>query len=140
MERVCKIVFIILLLISSFHCKTVGKQTLGSDYYLMGDKENSASIKLVHGLHDGFDDVILGEIVDYDTDPYFILIHRKVTDKAKAIFEDNALWSKQLKGNLTDQYWIIEKAVDGITGPLNFQEYLAKRKQLNISEGVKIRQ
>ena len=140
MKRACQIILFLQFLIFSFNCKTVGKQTLGSDYYLMGDKENAASIKLVHGVHDGFDDVILGEIVDYDTDPYFILIHRKVTDKAKAMFEDNPLWQKQLNGKLTDQYWIIEKSIDGITGPLNFQEYLAKRKQLNISDGVKIRQ
>ncbi len=140
MKRIYQIVFVILLLSSDFSCKNIAKQTLGSDYYLMGEKENPASIKVVHGAHGGFDDVILGEIIDYDTDPYYILIHRKVTEKSKSIFEDNSLWQKQLKGTLTDQYWIIEKNIDAITGPLNYQEYMAKRKQLNISEGVKIRQ
>ena len=140
MKRICQIIFVILLLSSSFYCKNIAKQTLGSDYYLMGEKENPATIKLVHGSHGGFDDVILGEIIDYDTDPCYILVHRKITDKSKTIFEDNPLWQKQLKGSLTDQYWIIEKNIDAITGPLNYQDYLAKRKQLNISDGVRIRQ
>lgn len=118
----------------------MGKKTLGSEYYIMGEKDNAASFKIVHGVNDDYVDVILGEIIDYDTDPYFILVHRKITDKAKAIFEDNPLWQKQLKGTLTDQFWIIEKNSDAITGPLNYQEYLAKRKLLNVSEGVKIRQ
>jgi len=140
MKRICQIVFVLLLLISNFYCKNITKQILGSDYYLMGEKENPASIKVVHGSQGGYDDVILGEIIDYDTDPYYILVHRKITDKSKAIFEDNPLWQKQLKGALTDQYWIIEKNIDAITGPMNYQDYLAKRKQLNISDGVRIRQ
>lgn len=122
-----------------FSCKEeMAKQTLGSDYYLMGYKDNPASIRIVHSVGDNFEDVILGEIVDYDTDPYFILIHRKITDKAKVLFEEHKLWQKQLQGN--DQYWIIEKRFDGITGPLTYQEYLSKRKQLQVSDGVKIRQ
>jgi len=140
MKRFCQIAFILSFVIFSFQCKNIGKQTLGSDYYLIGEKENPSSVKVVHGSHGGFDDVILGEIIDYDTDPYYILVHRKITDKAKVIFEDNPIWQKQLKGTLTDQYWIIEKNIDAITGPLNYQEYLAKRKQLNISDGVRIRQ
>jgi hypothetical protein len=105
----------------------------------MGDKENPASIKLVHGINNGFDDVVLGEIVDYDVDNinHFILIHRKITEKAKNIFEDHPLWNKELKGN--DQYWIIETKYDGVNGPLTYNEYLAKRKELNISDWIKIR-
>ena len=140
MKSFCQIFFIFLLILCNLYCKNIGKQTLGSDYYLIGEKENPASIKIVHGTHTGFDDVILGEIIDSRANNEIIVVHRKITDKAKAIFEDNALWQKQLKGTLTDQYWIIEKNSDAITGPLNYQEYLAKRKQLNISEGINVAQ
>ena len=112
------------------------KLTLGADYYLTGNKEIPAGIKLVHGVNDNFEDIVLGEIVAYKTDTYFILIHRKVTDAARNIFEDNPLWKKQLKGN--DQYWIIEKRFDGISGPMDYQEYLLKRKQLQVSDGVNL--
>jgi hypothetical protein len=139
MRQFIKTLCILVIVVGLFSCKEeISKQTLGADYYLMGNKENPASIKVVHSIGDNFEDVILGEIVDYDTDPDFILIHRKITDKAKALFEDHKLWQQQLVG--MDQYWIIEKRFDGITGPLNFQEYLVKRKQLQISDGVRIRQ
>ena len=118
-------------------CHEPSKLSLGSDYYLMGDKENAASVKLVHALGNSFDDVILGEIVDYNMDPKFILIHRKVTDKAKALFEETPLWEKQNK--YPDQFWIIDKQYDGINGPLNYAEYVAKRKQLQVSDGVNIK-
>ncbi len=139
MKQLIKILFTFAITFGLFSCKEeITKQTLGADYYLMGYKENPVSFKVVHSIGDNFEDVVLGEIVDYNTDPYFILIHRKITDKAKALFEDHKLWQKQSQG--VDQYWIIEKQFDGITGPLNYQEYLVKRKQLQISEGVKIRQ
>ena len=138
MKRFTNYACCFLLVMTFASCHETSKLALGSDYYLMGDKENPASIKLVHGIGDGFDDIILGEIVDYNMDPKFILIHRKVSDKARAIFEDNPLWLKQNKG--ADQYWIIDKKYDGINGPLDYSGYLEKRKQLQVSDGVNIRQ
>jgi hypothetical protein len=139
MKHLVKILFTFAITLGLFGCKEeISKLSLGADYYLMGYKENPASIKLVHSIGDNFEDVVLGEIVDYNSDQYFILIHRKITDKAKAIFEEHKLWQKQSQG--VDQYWIIEKKFDGIIGPLNYQEYLAKRKQLQVSDGVNIRQ
>ena len=119
-------------------CHDPYKKPLGSDYYFMGLADDSASIKLVHGINDRFDDIVLGQIVDFDADGEFILIHRKVSDRARAIFEENPLWIKH--ASPTDQYWIIEKRYDGVTGPLSKEEYLIKRKQLQISDGIKIRQ
>jgi len=119
-------------------CQEPYKKPLGNDYYIMGNKDDSASLKLVHGVNDGYEDVVLGEIVDYDANDGFILIHRKVTEKARALFEDHPLWQRQAR--MTDQYWIMEKKCDGVNGPLSYQEYLARRKQLEVSDGIKIRQ
>lgn len=129
------LIILIVFLVSS--CTSTVKKNLGSDYYLMGEKDNPPSIRLVRGVNNTYDDVILGEIVDFESSQKFILIHRKITDKAKLIFEDNPLWKKQLRG--LDQYWIIERNVDGIVGPLDYNEYLIQRKTLEISEGVKLR-
>ena len=133
--RYCLLIIIVATLAS---CHDPYKKTLGSDYYLMGLMDDSASIKLVHGINDHFDDIVLGQIIDFDADGEFILVHRKVNDRARTIFEENPLWIKQVSP--TDQYWIIEKRYDGVTGPLNKEEYFVKRKQLQISEGIKIRQ
>lgn len=138
MKKLVQIIFPILLIVGFTSCKEeMQKQTLGSDYYLMGYKENPASIKLVHSIGDSFEDVILGEIVDCNKDPKFILIHRKITDKAKALFEELPLWSKQNK--YQDQYWIIDKVYDGINGPLNYKDYIARRKELQVSEGISLK-
>ncbi|MFP5039696.1 hypothetical protein [Parasediminibacterium sp. JCM 36343] len=125
------------LLVVFAGCKTEKRYNLGNYYYLEIDKENPANTKLVHSKEDGFEDVILGEIIDYNSDPSYIIIHRKVTEKARAIFEDNPLWQQQLKGS--DQYWIIDKKEGGLTGPLDMAAYLAKRKELQISNGVMVR-
>ena len=138
MKKLVQIIFTLLLIAGFTSCKEdMQKQTLGSNYYLMGNKENPASIKVVHSNGENFEDVILGEIIDCNKDPKFILIHRKITDKAKAIFEETSLWEKQNK--LADQYWIIDKSFDGINGPLNYNEYIARRKELQVSEGITIR-
>jgi hypothetical protein len=130
--------WVIVLTVVLAACSEPYKKTLGNDYYIMGNKDDSASMKLVHGVNDGYEDVVLGEIVDYDANDGFILIHRKVTERARALFEDHPLWQKQAR--MTDQYWIIEKKFDGVNGPLTYEEYLAKRKQLEVSDGIKIRQ
>ena len=138
MKKLVQIIFTLLLTAELTSCREdMQKQTLGSNYYLIGNKENPASIKVVHSLGDNFEDVILGEIIDYNKDPKFILIHRKITDKAKAFFEENILWEKQNK--YPDQYWIIDKMYDGINGPLNYKEYIARRKELQVSDGIRIR-
>ena len=129
---------IILIIATLASCSEPYKKPLGNDYYLMGNKDDSASLKLVHGENGGYDDIVLGQIVDHDENDQFILLHRKVTEKARALFEDHPLWQKQAR--LTDQYWIIEKKFDGINGPLSYQEYLTRRKQLEVSDGIKIRQ
>jgi len=130
------LLFILIATIASCHDQI--KKPLGSDYYLMGVKDDSVTIKLAHGVNDHFDDIVLGEIIDFVADGEFILIHRKVSDRARIIFEENPLWLKQVSPK--DQYWIVEKKYDGVTGPLTKEEYLVKRKQLQISDGVKIRQ
>jgi len=137
MKRIVQFGLLMMMAIVFANCKEPFKKTLGNDYYLMGDKDDPATIKLVHGVNNGFDDVILGEIVDTDVDASFILVHRKVTENARYIFEDHPLWQKQLKPS--DQYWIIEKKFDGLNGPMDYQTYLAKRKQLGVSDGIKIR-
>ena len=137
MKRIVQFGLAMTMAVVFANCKEPYKKTLGNDYFLMGDKDDPATIKLVHGANNGFDDVVLGEIVDTDVDASFILVHRKVTENARYIFEDHPLWQKQAKP--TDQYWIIEKKFDGLNGPLDYQAYLAKRKQLGVSDGIKIR-
>ena len=138
MKKHVQIIFTLLLIAGLSSCRDdMQIQTLGSNYYLMGNKENTASIKVVHSNGNTFDDVILGEIIDCNKDPKFILVHRKITDKAKTIFEETILWEKQNK--YPDQYWIIDKTYDGINGPLNYKDYIARRKELQVSEGITIR-
>jgi len=137
MKKALFSLIIILIVFLASSCTSKFKKNLGNDYFLMGEKENPPSIRLVRGVNDIYEDVILGEIVDFQADAKYMLIHRKITDKAKLIFEDNPLWKKQLRG--IDQYWIIDIKVDGIFGPLDYNEYLVQRKTLEISEGVKIR-
>ena len=138
MKNILYLSLSILLITSIVGCHDPVKKPLGADYYLMGLKDDSVSIKLVHGVNDRFDDIVLGEIVDFDADNDFILVHRKASERARILFEENPLWIKQISPK--DQYWIVEKRYDGVTGPLTKEEYLVKRKQLQISEGVKIRQ
>ncbi len=138
MKNILYLSLSLLLIATIVGCHDPVKKPLGADYYLMGLKDDSASIKLVHGVNDRFDDIVLGEIVDFDADNDFILVHRKASEKARTLFEENPLWIKQISPK--DQYWIVEKRYDGVTGPLTKEEYLVKRKQLQISEGVKIRQ
>lgn len=104
---------------------------------MLTDLETPGNSKIIHGNESVSEDVILGEIVDYDVDPDFIVVHRLVTEKARLLFDESPLWKKQLRD--LDQYWIIEKKYDGIHGPLSKAEYMLKRKELNISPGVKIR-
>ncbi len=137
MKQLLRFLMVALPMLLLLSCETMTKYNLGNGYFLIADKETPANSKVAHGKEDNFEDVILGEILDYDIDNDFILIHRKVTDQARSIFEESNLWKKQL--GEPDQYWIIEKKYDGIHGPMNLKEYEIKRKELGISPGVKIR-
>lgn len=133
-----KVYFLLFLAVGVLlSCEKEDKQNLGSGYYLVTDVDKPGYSKIIHGTNEIFDDVILGEIIDFDLDADYIVIHRSVTEKARLLFDESPLWKKQLRD--IDQYWIIEKKYDGIHGPLNLTEYLQKRKELGISSGVKIR-
>ena len=57
----------------------------------MGLPTDSASIKLVHGVKDWFDDIGLGERVDSDADNDFRLVYRNGRERVRIFFEESLL-------------------------------------------------
>jgi len=45
---------------------------------------------------------------------------------------------KKLKDSKIHYYWIINKKTDDIYGPLNWNEYLQKRKELGVPKKLKL--
>lgn len=139
-SEICCIVkywFVFILVIPFGGCNFESEHNLGSNYYLLGDEGNTVVSKDIKDKR-LFDDVILGEIVDYDFDEKFILIFRNASVKAKPFFQDHTLWNQQ-HGKDSIQLWIIEKTEGKIYGPLDLAEYLDKRKLLKIPETLKVK-
>ena len=79
----------------------------------------------------GVNDIIIFPTVillKYDND--FILALQERTIEANEIFKDYDLYIEQTINKY--QLWIINKKNDSIIGPLNYEEYNKKLKELNI--------
>jgi hypothetical protein len=124
-------------LFSILGCSLESEHNLGSDFYLLGDQENTVVSKKVPNKRGVYDDVILGKIEDYEFDKKFILIYRNASESSRIYFENHPLWEAQ-KGKDTLQYWIIDKERNSIIGPLRKSEYLVNRKEMKIPSDLKL--
>jgi hypothetical protein len=125
----------VLLLLTS--CSLESEHTLGKRCYLLGDEANTMISEEIKGKDGFYDDIILGEIVDYDFDKNFIIVLRNASEKAELYFGDHPLWSQQ-HGKDSIQYWIIDKNKRVVYGPLMESEFSLKRKELGVSKELKV--
>ena len=125
--------FILLLILFSGSCTETLDRNLGSNYLLTGYGVTTEIFKHYDG--GGDDEILLGEIVDYSYNDNYILVYRVISDKVMQQFGDHS-YTEIMRGGDSIQYWIIVKQNDKMIGPLNRNEYLLKRKELNIPNSL----
>ncbi|GAA4315386.1 DUF3997 domain-containing protein [Compostibacter hankyongensis] len=133
---ICLIFFFAFILIGCLHAES--EYDLGNGYYLLGENYNTTISKIDDNNPAFFDDIILGRIIDCQFDKNFIIVYRNASLRAKVYFNlQDSLWETQ-RGKDSLQYWIIEKRNDVVIGPLTKNEYLLRRKELDISGNLKL--
>jgi len=123
------IIFIILTVVNS--CNFEREVKLGGGYYLFGNGANTSISKEESGKVGVYDDIIIGEIIDYSYNNNYILVYRKVTEKCELFFYEHDLWTKE-NNTPKNQFWIIDKINNRVFGPLGFIEYLKLKKTKGI--------
>lgn len=123
-----RVLFYCLFLISILilGCNLDKEVNLGSNYFLFGYEDNSCISKRDSSNKSLSHDILLGEIVKYNFDERYILIHRRETKSAKRFFIESPLWEEQSGDQ--DQIWIIDKAYDKLFGPYNLESYMRFRE------------
>ncbi len=127
--------FILQLIFFLGGCTETLDRNLGGNYLLTGYGINTEILKHYDG--GGDDEILLGEIVDYSYNDNYILVYREISDKVMQQFGDHSN-SEIMRGGDSIQYWIIEKQNDNLIGPLKRNEYLLKRKELNIPNSLQL--
>ena len=98
--------------------------------------------------------VIPSFIVEVKFDSLFVIVHQKPLDEIWGeYFTDNnnvyrrsnepgnlTLAIKKLKESKINHYWIISKKTDDIYGPLNWNEYKHKRKELGLPKELQLKE
>jgi hypothetical protein len=115
--------YIIFLFAIVCSCNFEREVNLGNDYYLFEDGANTSISKKVPNKLDVYDDIVLGEIIEYSFNDSYIVVYREVTENSKAFFHDHELWTEK-NNTPKNQFWIINKASEEVFGPLSFIEYL----------------
>lgn len=88
--------------------------------------------------------VLYGAILDYARDEEFILIAERPRDQVyecsgKGVFTTREC-DKAFEKSSYIQYWIIDKSQEeAIYGPYQKEEYLQKRRKLNIAESLQLK-
>lgn len=108
-----------------------GERDLGGRYYLLGYGSRSTISRQHSDKSSLYDDVLMGEIVDYDFDDNFIIAFR-LASKEASLYGGGELWDKQ-RGIDSFQYWIIKKG-DTAIGPLSKLGFQRKRVELGLSD------
>ena len=99
--------------------------------------------------------IIGPHIVDYKRDKLFLLIDRKHLDSVfgryvsweenleyvgrKDFPSDNKIRQQMLDNSKIHVYYIIKQPTADVYGPLTFDEYKAKKKDLGVSESLKLK-
>lgn len=127
-------IIIIFLFAIVCSCNFEREVNLGNDYYLFEDGANTSISKKVPNKVDIYDDIVLGEIIEYSFDDSYIVVYREVTENCKVFFHDHELWTEK-NNTPKNQFWIISKASEEVFGPLSFIEYqeLKKNKEIGIT-------
>ncbi len=124
-KLIITIIIIVFCAIIVFIFKGNKEQYLGDNYYFLteyeaidiGFPDGATVYKALH--KNVFNDIkIQGNVVDAISNPDFIVASQR---KDSSIIESDSL-----------QYYIIVKKTDSVYGPYNLDEYLQKRKKLNI--------
>lgn len=84
---------------------------------------------------------VYGAIIDYSFDSTFILAIEKPRDSVKGFVNNTNALKKNVAYNKSNfkQYWIINKKTRMKYGPLKFDDYLNKKKELNIPINLKLK-
>lgn len=132
-----KLIIPLFLIFTFLCCDSEKEVNLGNGYFLLGSKANTTISKVNSTDYALYDDLILGEIVDYVFDNETILIKREISDKSKVYFQDHPLWREEELGST--QYWIIIKTNNLMKGPYDLSNYIAVRNELSISPDLKLK-
>ena len=134
------------------------KLQLGNDYYISSDA--FSMLMIANETHPAT--LIEGQILAWNFDSTFIIVkqkpHREIIDSIYNI-KPNANYNELVKlynENKTYYYWIIDKREEldsyydynekirkytkGLYGPYTQEEYLEKRKELNVSDTLKLKE
>ena len=135
MKKSIIIILIILSLVVLFFIFKGDEQDLGDGYYYLPKYEakdvgypNGAIIYKSRRKY-SYDDVkISGEVISVNKNKEFIIAIQKVDREYNIKMKTNASDSNSL------HYYIIAKKIDSVYGPLNYSEFLKKRKDLKVPE------
>ena len=124
---------------------------LGNGYCLDYDRNS------YHAVYNKNHDAITGHILKIDFDSTFIIALVKPIDKIQRIIrsnDSNLNFEEQeelIKSNTIQEYWILNKkmkpelissksgySISNTFGPYNKQQYNLKRKELSVSENLKL--
>lgn len=123
--------FLIFLVAILSSCNFEREINLGNDYFLFGNGANTTISKKVPDKVGVYDDIIMGEIIEYTYDDNYILVYREVTEKCQVFFNNHELWTEK-NNTPKKQFWVINKVNEKVFGPLNFVEYLELKKEKEI--------
>jgi hypothetical protein len=122
-------------LLGVYSCSLEREVDLGNGYFLLGDYENSVISKKNGEKQGVYQDILLGEIKNYEYNQKYIIVEREVNSKVKMLFQGHPLWKPQTGESI--QFWIINKQTEELKGPLDslsFQKAIKNEKiELNLN-------
>jgi Protein of unknown function (DUF3997) len=130
------ILMIIIITIFSGCRFPISNIPLGDGYVLLREDQKNRMLLKSISKDESFSTVIPGNVIEYDYDESFIVIFREASKYSFNHLSNKALWEK-CAGEYY-QFWIVEKATGKKYGPLNLEKYLTKRKELTLSEKLKL--
>jgi hypothetical protein len=135
-------ILVLILIIAFLGCRN-SLNNLGNGYFLTHNSVNDLAIgKPIKGLpvEETYQFIIYGHIVDYAFDSTFIVVAEKPRDSVPgSLTLTYKEFQRVFRQSNFRQYYVLNKKSDRLYGPFNKSAFLAKRKELNVPDSLRIK-
>jgi hypothetical protein len=135
-KTMIRLIFYITIILIAISCSDLisNHPDLGKGYKFVHEGKYGLSI-----VNEKNTIVIQQHVLEYKCDSVFVLVAQRPFNSISG--RDTMTYSefnKEFKNSTFKQYWIIDKTQDNVYGPLLKKEYIKKRKELDVSEELKL--
>lgn len=135
-KTMIRLIFYITIILIAISCSDLisNHPDLGKGYKFVHEGKYGLSI-----VNEKNTIVIQQHVLEYKYDSVFVLVAQRPFNSISG--RDTMTYSefnKEFKNSTFKQYWIIDKTQDNVYGPLLKKEYIKKRRELDVSEELKL--